>query len=45
MNEAEWLIQRARKYWDKGEEIPLNLVMEMSAAGLLVEELEKQYLK
>lgn len=44
MTLVEWLIRRARHYWDKGQQIPVNLFAEMIGAGLDVEALERQYL-
>jgi hypothetical protein len=41
---TEWLIKRARRFWDKGNQLPLDLMYELLGAGLDVTTLEKQYL-
>lgn len=41
----DWLVYRAQHYWERGNQIPLDLFAEMQAEGLDVVSLERQYLK
>lgn len=43
MNVIDWLIRRARKFLEKGQQIPLDLVMEMASEGIDVPAIERQY--
>ena len=45
MTLIEWLIRRARKFWDHGKNIPMDLFAEMNSAGLDVQSLENKYMK
>lgn len=44
MTLIDWLIQRARKFWDNGLQVPLDLFAEMQSEGLDVVSLERTYL-
>jgi hypothetical protein len=43
MNYRESLIRRARHYWFKGLDIPLNLHIAMQNEGLIVSEIRRYY--
>jgi hypothetical protein len=43
MTHQEWLIQRARTYWENDENLPLDLFAEMNSAGINVEEAENEF--
>ncbi len=45
MTLIDWLVYRAQHYWERGNQIPLDLFAEMQAEGLDVVSLERQYLK
>lgn len=45
MTLIDWLIRRARKFWDIGDQIPIDLFAEMRSAGLDVNTLERRYRK
>jgi hypothetical protein len=40
----DFLICRARPYWERGHSLPLDLFAEMVSAGLDVVSLEEQYM-
>jgi hypothetical protein len=41
MTYRDWLIKRARIIWRRGEELPVDLYIEMSNAGLDVDALQQ----
>jgi hypothetical protein len=45
MNLQDHLLRRAQAFWDRGQQLPLDLFYQLLGAGLDVEALEAQHMK
>lgn len=44
MTSAEYVINQAKKYWSRDQQVPIDILMDLVAEGLDVEALENLYL-
>ena len=45
MTHAEFLTRQARRYWSRGERLPIDLFAQLISVGIDVGTLERRYLK